>query len=332
MKFKIRFADQIVGVFIVLSLAALVFVIIMLGSSQRWFARDASFHTILPSAGGLARNMAVQYRGFTIGNVRSFRLTEADNVEVVFTIFEEYRDRVRLGSLVEMMLHPVGLGNQFLFHAGRGHELEEGAFIPTLGSAQARELMRQGLVEVPHYDDSITLLLNRANSLVYEINHTIVLLNEALGPGTDATEIGQMIGSVRRILADAEALPQEIGGAIEIVTADLPSILANVDAITAGLSDPDGLLYAVLDTEGEVYVNLVQSLNSISGILENLERTAAFIPGQLPQIAGLIIELRAAASTAEDVLTALTNNPLLRRGIPERIDAQAAPGPRGIRF
>jgi len=200
MKFKIRFADQIVGFFVVLSLVSLAFVIIMLGKSQRWFAKDVSFHTILPSAGGLSKNMAVQYRGFTIGNTKDYYLTDSDEVEVIFSIHEEYRDRVKRGSMVEMMISPVGLGNQFLFHAGRGDMLEEGSFIPEVGSAQATELMRQGFAVDPRHDDSISLLMNRVSSVMDELSKTLVQLNEALGPGSDTTEIGNIIGSVQKTM------------------------------------------------------------------------------------------------------------------------------------
>ena len=78
MKFKIRFADQIVGLFLILSLVSVVFIIIMLGRSQRWFAKDYAFNTVLLSATGLSKNMPVQYKGFTIGNVKNFYLNGDD--------------------------------------------------------------------------------------------------------------------------------------------------------------------------------------------------------------------------------------------------------------
>lgn len=341
MKFKIRFADQIVGFFIVLSLVSLVFVIVMLGRSQRWFAKDASFSTILPSAGGLGKNMAVQYRGFTIGNVKTFHLTENDEVEVIFTIHEEYSDRAKQGSVVEMMISPVGLGNQFLFHAGRGEVLEEGAFIPVAGSAQAQELIRQGLAVELKHDDSISVLMNKASTLLDNINRTLAQVNEALGPGTDATEIGKMTGSIQRTLSGVEELPQSLdrtiitaNRTIDGIRAEIEPLLANVNAIVANLNAPDGLLSSVLDTDKEVYTGLVQSLGSVQAILGNLERATAFIPAQLPQLAGIIADVRVTMKSVEDVLVALTNNPLLKQGVPERIEDQAASGtnPRNIRF
>ena len=338
MKFKIRFVDQIVGVSIIFSLLALGFVTVMLGRSQRWFANDVSFTTALPTAGGLSRNMPVQYRGFTIGNVSSFRLTEDSNVEVVFFIYEEYRDRAREGSLVEMMISPIGLGNQFLFHAGRGALLPEGAFIPIAGSAEALELVRLGLAEEPRHDDSISLIMARVNSMMDDLGLIVANVSEALGEGSDATEIGRMLGSLQRTLAEAEALPQTVNYAVIAATAaldelqtEITPILANVGVITEELTRPDGILFTVLDTEGEVFQYLLESLASVTGILENLDRVTAFLPSQLPHIAGLIIDLRTTMATAEEVLVALTNNPLLRGGVPERPLTRDT-GPRNVRF
>ena len=324
MKFKIRFADQIVGFFIILALVSIAFVILMLGRSQRWFAKDIPFSTILQSAGGLNKNMAVQYKGFTIGSIKNFYLNDNDNVEVIFTIQEEYSDRVRQGSLVEMMVSPIGLGNQFVFHAGRGELLAEGTLIPIVGSAEARELIRQGLAFVPQSDDSITAMVGRVSSILTQ-------LDEALGVGSDTTEIGQIIGSIQKTLTGVEAIPETVNRMLESINAQLRPILANVNTIMDELNNPDGLLYSVLDTDKDVYTSLVNSLNSISAILDSLDKTVAIIPSQVPQLVGLITELRATLRTAEDVLTALTNNPLLRGGIPARAETRGR-APRNISF
>jgi len=326
MKFKIRFADQLVGIFIVLSLASLVAVVVLLGKSQRWFSKDYSFHTLLPSATGLSQNMPVQYKGFTIGSVKKFYLADSDDVEVIFIIHEEYHDRIKKGSMVEVMISPIGLGNQFLLHPGRGDQLEEGAFVPVAGSAEARELIRLGLAPEPRHDDSITLLLNRVSSILAQVD-------EALGPGSNTTEIGKIVGSLKDTLAGVESIPktvEEILGELEPVLASINTVLANVNTITAELADPENLLFTVLDTKKDVYVNLVSSLGSISSLLDNLDRT---LGGQLPQVAGLIMELRTTVKNADDVLVSLTNNPLLKRGVPDRVEGQSGgTNPRDIRF
>ena len=331
MKFKIRFADQIVGIFIILSLVSVVAVIVLLGRSQRWFADDLSFTTVLPSAAGLSKNMPVQYKGFAIGNVTDYHLTDDDDVEVFFTIFEEYCDRMRMGSMMEIVIGPIPVfGNEFLLHIGRGEPLAAGSFVPLVGSAQARELIRQGLAIEPYHDDSISLLINKASSI-------LVQLDEALGPGSNMTEIGQIFGSVKRTVAGLEPIPPSVEGILEDlkpkldgILTELEPIMANINAITSQINDPDNLIFKVLDTDEEVYTNLVNSLGSLSSILDNLDKTTA---GMFPNIAGLIMELRGTIKSVEDVLVALTNNPLLRRGVPERVEGQSGgSSPRDIQF
>jgi ABC-type transporter Mla subunit MlaD len=163
------------------------------------------------------------------------------------------------------------------------------------------------------------------------VSSILTHLDEALGEGSDTTEIGQIMRSVQRTLAGVEELPLMIGKLLSDILAEIAPILSNVNALLAQLNDPDGLIHTVLDTDREVYTGLVEILGSVSGMLENLDRTVAFIPGQLPQIAGLITELRMTLRTAEDALTAVINNPLLRGGVQERPEHRPT-GPRNIRF
>ncbi|MDR3334601.1 MAG: MlaD family protein [Treponema sp.] len=340
MTFKIRFADQIVGTLIVVALVSLVFVVFMLGSKQRWFAKDYHYKTYFDSATGLSGNMAVQYKGFTIGNITSFRLTEDDRVEVLFTIYDTYADRVRQGSLVEINISPIGLGNQFRFYPGLGQEcLAEGASIPTINSPEAKQMLQEGLAYLPRQDDSITLLLSRANTLIQDFDTLLLTVQDAI-KGTDTTVLGRTLGGVEATVAGVQGLPGTVNntldtvlGEVDTLMAELRPIIADINTLTNKVVEPEGLVSTVLDTEGAVYTNLEASLTSISGILRNLEKTSIAIPAQMPQVAGLLMDLRTTLKTAEDVLVALTNNPLLKKGIPTQVQTQSnGTSPRDISF
>ena len=328
MKLMIRFADKIVGAFIILALSALVFVIFMLGSSQRWFSRDYYFKTYFPSASGLSQNMAVQYRGFTIGHVKSIELTDDDRVEVNFTIFDTYIDRVRNGSLVEIQASPLAAlgGNQFLFHPGLGDDLvTEGETIPSANSSEGKRLLAMGLASRPEQDDGISLIINRVGTLLGTVNDVLLDLQGAF-EGTDQTSLGRTLRNVEWVVEDLqsvlETLPVSIEDAITQLMTQLEPILDNLHELSDDLANPDGTVMAILDSEGEVYTGLVSSLGSISAILRNLEKASDFIPPQLPRLAAILADLHAALLTAEDVLIALTNNPLLRGGVPERVETR----------
>jgi phospholipid/cholesterol/gamma-HCH transport system substrate-binding protein len=307
MKFSMRFADKIVGTLVVLALAALVIVVLMLGTNQRWFARDYQYRTYFYSATGLSTNMPVQYKGFTIGHVRRFSLAEDDSVEVLFTIFEEHNHRVRFGSIVELQASPIGLGNTFLFHPGEGPELHsEGDTIPELNSPQGRSLVERGLVVKRDSGDSINDIINQVNTLLDTINLSIV------GAGGEADP------ALARIIRDVEITTAAIRDTVLGLSDQLDPILGNIETVTGRISEPSGTVMSMLDSDGPLVTDLTGAINSIAGIIDNLERTSDFIPSQLPQIA---IMLR----SVQDVLTAVSNNPLLRGGIPQRTET----GPGG---
>lgn len=339
MKFTIRFADQIVGSLIILALGILVFVIFMLGSSQRWFSRDYNFKTYFSSAAGLSQHMPVQYKGFTIGRVQSVRLAEDDRVEVQFTIFDTYISRARQGSLVEVLVSPIGGigGSQFMFYPGAGTEpLAEGETIPAVNSSEGKRLLALGLAVRPDRDDSLNVIMNRAGTLLATLNDTLLEVQEAF-VGTERTRLGRTMGEVEiaasglRVMS--QRLPDDLDQTLARIMAQVEPILENLKRLSDKLADPESSVMAVLDSEGAVYTDLTASLNAISGTLRNLEKTSEFIPPQLPQIAVLLSDLHTALKTAEDVLIALTNNPLLKKGVPvHRESGEGGTRPRDLEF
>ena len=320
MRLAIRFADKIVGVSILLALGILVFVLFMLGTNQRWFARDYLFVSYFDSAAGLSPNMPVQYMGFTVGQVRRVelaRLAEGDRVRVSFVVFDTFADMAREGSLIEVVASPIGgiVGSQFLFFPGLGEDrLPDGALIPSVGSAEGDRLVREGLAAPARRDEGIGAIVERVASLLY-------VLNEAF-EGTERTSLGRTLLNVEASAAalrqTVEGLSVGVGENLELIMAQLEPTLAGIRALSEGLADPDGAVMAILDGEGEVYAGLVSSVEAIAGTLRNLETATGLIPAQLPQVTALLIDLQMVLRTAEDVLVALTNNPLLRRGVPER--------------
>jgi len=290
MKFSIRFADQIVGLLVILALAILVFVVFMLGKNQRWFVHDSEYKTYFTSASGISKNMPVQHKGFTIGHVKDIKLSD-DRVIIFFTIFEEYSKRVKEGSVVEVQESPIGLGSSFVFYFGRGaEEIPEGSIIPEVNSPEAKPYMARGLTDITRSGDNIGNIVSQVNSILDTINQGLT------GPNGENT-VGQIVGNV-------EGVTRELND-------QLKPLIANLESFTAQISNPKGPL-----NEG---------LTSLAGIIENLNKTSEFIPAQLPQIAVAVNELNIVLRQIQDVLTSIANNPLLKNGIPE----QPETGPTG---
>jgi len=315
-KFSIRFADQIVGTLVILALAILIFVVFMLGKNQRWFTQDYQYKTYFSSASGISPNMDIKYKGFTIGHVKKISLAEDDRVEIIFSIFEEYAQRVTEGSLVEMQSSPIpGFGNAFVFHPGKGIELiPEGSIIPEVNSQEAKRIIANGMSTVAKADDSITYVLNQLTSILETINRAFS------GPANSAdVPLEQIVTNIVGVTDDARSVTFALAE-------DLSPLIKNLEAITHMITDQDSAINQILNANGPFYTNVEKAIGSLASIIENLNRTAEFLPDQLPQIGVLISELNMTIRSVQDVLTAIANNPLLRGGIPEHSETGPAGG------
>jgi len=316
MKFSIRFADKIVGVLVILALAILVFVIFMLGKNQRWFVNDSQYKTFFTSASGISSNMAVKHKGFTIGHVKNLSLSDDDRVIITFTIFEEYAHRVTEGSLVEVQESPIGLGSTFVFYPGLGTEkIPDGSLIPEVNSPEARLYMARGLTAVTKSSDSIGNIVNQVNSILETINKALV--------GADGEQ------ALSQIISNVEGTTASLNTLADNLSSQLKPLVANLETFTQKVSDPNGAIMGILDGSGPLY----EGINSLSGIIDNLNKTSEFLPAQLPQIAVAVNELNIVLRQVQDVLTSIANNPLLKNGIPQQ--NETGPGganPRDQKF
>jgi phospholipid/cholesterol/gamma-HCH transport system substrate-binding protein len=321
MKFKIRFADQIVGFFVVVALASLVVVIFMLGSRQRWFSRDYVYKTYVSSASGLSENMSVLLKGIQVGNVKSIRLTQDDRVEVIFMIFDQYNDRVKEGSLIQILISPIGLGNQFVFHPGLGtKQLDENDLVPSSKSEEGRALIERGLGFIPSQSDTIAIMMDKANTILDGVTTVLDEVHLAI-EGDDDSVLGRTLNNVEKTTYD---LSDEM--------AEIKKITGDISTISGKLAGDEGVSL-LLDGTGNILTDLEASVQSLSGILGDVKLTTAYLPREMPQIINLLTEARMALQTAEEVLIALRNNPLLRNGIPDHMETDTSgTNPRDIRF
>ncbi len=333
MKFKIRYADQIVGLFTIGAAVAVVAAVFLIGSNQRWFAKDYHFSTMFDSASGVKAGMEIQYKGFTVGKVESVSLNKVmqkDTVEVHFYIYDTYYSWVHEGSVVELNVSPIGLGNQFLFYPGNGEALiPDNSFIPRIDSPEGKANIEKNLVVVPKKDDTISNLISQANNLLITINSVLDNVDNAFAGRGDAP--------LANTLRSVEQATANVSGITQTLNSDLAEITGNIQEITAALSkaanSPSGAVPALIDPNGTIFAGINETIAHTSGTIANLEKATATLPSQFPQLAGTVSELQTTLQSAQDVLEALKNNPLLKKGVPERVNTDTSgTSPRNIDF
>jgi phospholipid/cholesterol/gamma-HCH transport system substrate-binding protein len=353
MRFRIKHADRIVGLFVLLAAAGLVAGIILLGVNQRWFAKNYEFTTRFNSGAGVPPGTAIYMKGFQVGKIERLKLTDDNMVDAKFAIFDTYYRKATKNSVLELVTSPIGLGTQLLFHPGRSQvQLPEGSFVPLADSEQGKALIEEELVDIPPKDDTITRLLTNVNPLLENVNKTVVTVNRTLTEINRAIA-GQTSGPLGRIVTGAastvehvdqlvvgakgqtESLMDQAGKLVDQadqLVASLTQVADNVEATTAAIRDPTGLVPKLLDAKGSlktilddknaIYDKLMASIAEIQGALQNVQSMTASLNADMPTISLTIDETRAAIRQTQDVLEGLKNNPLLRGGIPQRTEQQ----------
>jgi len=325
MKFRIRFAHQIVGAFILLGILAIAAILILMGVNQRWFAKNYYYWSTFPSAEGLSVGMPIKLKGFEIGKVDTITLNRTNSVDVEFYIYDTYQTKVTPNSVLELTSSTLGLGGGLLFHPGKGpgEPLPELSFVPSLALPQGKELVRKGLVDVPQTEDVIAGTIAQLSATLTEIDATIKIISATMGT-IDSSLKGESVGPLAVVLNETAVAVGRINGVLE----EMDGVVANLNAMTAEFRDPTGLATRLLDPKGSMatflddenrlYDQVTGSVEELTAIIAQLADFTEYINSSQPQIAGLLEKGRSTLDQGKDVLEAVKNNPLLRGGVPER--------------
>jgi len=368
MKFRMRFADQIVGFFVLAAIVGVAAVLVLLGVNQRWFARNYSFRSEFGSATGLFVGMPISLKGFDIGKISGISLNDQNDVDVRFTIEDTYYNRIKPDSVLELTSSPIGLGVSMKFHSGKNSlpPVAEGSFIPSLDSEEGQKLVAAGKVDIPRDADVIGSVIAKLNPVLDETRLTIaeirhvastldVALNGGGGPmGTMVSDLSRTPGKVNTAVDDINtrvdtvldklavisdninAVSVQTRGVIGDLSTNLDVISQNLKEMTGSLKNTQGLAKRLLDPSGsvdtflndqnELYNQVDSALKNVNEVTRQLRSFSEFINGTRPQVATILEKGSDTLSSAQDVLEAAKNNPLLSGGVPKR-EAPGAPMP-----
>jgi phospholipid/cholesterol/gamma-HCH transport system substrate-binding protein len=329
MRFRIRFADKIVGIFILLAILGVAAALVLLGLNQRWFARNYAYWSRFASAEGLSAGMPVKLKGFEIGRVDEIRLGRDNLVEMEFHVYDTYHDKVVPGSVLEKASSPLGLGTGLLLHPGPGQAtpLPELSLIPSSDQEEGRLLLLIERDAAPSQSDPIASLLEQVQPVLEEIDRTVVAIRE-VADTLNRNLKGQGVGPLASTLNDVAGTTRRVNALL----AQLEAIAANLEVTSTGLRDPTGLVKRLLDPKGSVatilddnnqlYDRILGSIEELNAVITQLAAFTRFVNTTQPQILGLLEQGRATLDQGQEVLEAVKNNPLLRGGVPLRREQQ----------
>ncbi len=274
MKLRIRFAEQVVGVFVLLAVVGVGLILVFIGVNQRWFARNYYFTSRFASGDGLAVGMPIMLKGFEIGRISRIALNPQNEVDVLFYVQDTYYDRVHRNSVLELATSPIGLGVSLKFHSGKdkGPPLPEMSFIPALDSEEGRELVDKGLVDIPKGEDVIGSVIAKLNPILDETRMTISEIRHMAGT-LDMAMSGKG-GPMGAMVSDLSETPGKVNKAVDGMSVRVNTLLDKVGVISDNLQDITVKTRGVI---GDLSTNLdeiSQNLKSMTGDLKNTQGLA----------------------------------------------------------
>ncbi len=349
MKFRVKYADQVVGTFILAALTALGVSLILIGVNQRWFAKNYHFRSEFASASSISPGTSIHLKGFVIGKISAVRINSKNGIDVDFYIYDTYYSKVKEFSILELNVSPIGLGSTLVLHPGRGSlVLPEGSFVYRADSEAGRIVVEADLADIPQKDDTLTRLFSNLNPLlentnktIVNVNKTIVDLNMALrGEGTGALAgtmrgVESSVGSLNQTLVAVREDVPTLLSEVNVVLASVKGITEKVDGMsadlkqtTAAFADPTGIVTRLLDPKGSVKTILDDDnalfdkinalLAQVNSTMTNVDSISRRLNNEMPGVSLMLAEGKTTLVKAQDVLEGIKNNPLLKGGIPER--------------
>ena len=308
MKFKIKYADKIVGIFIIIGFLSIAVFLIFMGINQRWFAKNYYYNTKFLSADGLKVGMAIKYKGFQIGLIDKVRLGKENDVEVDFSIYGEYIDIITPNTIIQKTTSPIGLGSDIIIHPGppSTEHIPENSYIPSFNMPEAKALIDSGLVDVATGD-----------SLIDQLTPVVSNLTQLL-ESLDRTLKGDVTISSGVIVKNFEGVSTEVSGNIKNILKDVENIIKNISILSNSLSDPNNSITAITKDNGEIYGQIDEILSSLNKTMKELNDFINYLNNSTPQITGILEESRGALKEGTAVMEGLKNNPLLRGGITQQ--------------
>ena len=140
---------------------------------------------------------------------------EKDQVVVNFYISDEYIDRITEGSILELVVNPIGLGSSLIFHQGISSTvIDDDSLIPEKASDEGKKNIASHRVIITDQADSITAVFNSVAELINNVNSLVTDLNGILdGSKTESplsetiSEINTILNQVSMFLAGDDSVP-----------------------------------------------------------------------------------------------------------------------------
>lgn len=335
MNYKFRYTGRIVGFFVFIAVLILLMTFFSIAVNRKIFVKKFAFRTVFNDAIGLSTQTPVIFKGFEIGEIKSFNLNNENQIDAVFLVYEPYRTKIVKHSVLRKTIHPLsGKSSIELIQGPNLKQInEENELVPEISTQRGKLYLSSGNIEISN--DMMSSIVQNVNKFLYNLNQDnnqdqgsifrslyhiansaqdleIVLksTNETIsklnrGYQENDGELFRMLNEVAEIAVKmnetAELINQTVYSANEMI-----KVYSKPEGLAVKLIDPDQK--NIIQPIREILNNLNQNMLEVNQLLKYLE-------SQSPEISSVIVETQSTLNAAQKTIQGLNNNPILRGGI-----------------
>lgn len=322
-----RMTETIVGIFVLASVLLLLVLVVFIGKQQNIFQQRYEIDGYFNSVGGLQTGADVQLAGITVGHVKSIRFGTQNRVEVIMSIVENQRDRIRSDSVASIRTFGL-MGDRYVaITVGSENEpiIPPGGTIKTqeiIELADAVEAARPTLENIENTMQNISNLTDRLANPESDVatiikNVKVMTTNIREGQGTVGALIQrddlykkavEVMDSTKESMDNFKATSSNV----EKASADLPAFMKNIgssaqqiESFSTKAAAAAAEIYQFVGDGGEI-------LGNARTVVSNLKSASEDIKNAAPKIGPLIESADSGVTDLKEVADAAKRSWLLR--------------------
>lgn len=333
MKLRYKYPQRTVLIFIIIAAVMIVSSILFIVFQNKLLSTRVVYIAKFADANGLSATSPVNFKGFKIGNIVNYKLSDDNYVIAEFEVFEEYADKIKVNSALYKGVNPVTNTSVIEFLQGNSSRevLKPGSLIPAIDIPEGKALLSEN--KVTKSGDLVTSLLQNlqifTDALNSDNNPERGAIFRALVNFADASQDMKVIaermnefttalgkdgntgdGAIFRAINNVADLTQEV----KEISGVLKSSVFKIDSLLAQYKNPDGLAQRMIDPTGEqIFKPMGTMLNEVNNLLPQVEAFVKFMNTQSSDMTVMIEDLKVVLKQVQLTFETVNSSPLINQ-------------------
>jgi phospholipid/cholesterol/gamma-HCH transport system substrate-binding protein len=268
---RLRYADELVGVLVILALALFVGIAVQAGVLSQWFQTTYVLRIVLPEQGsaGLAPGADVEMLGTRAGEVRRVVISPSEQMYAEVVVEDQVRPFIRHDS-VAVIRKRFGVAGAAYVDISRGKGAVLNWELPVIQGVTERDPT-----------ESIGTMIDQVREKVFPILDDLAHTSHGVADLIDGIKRGQ--GDIGRLLTDDTLVAgaESAVGSVQDSLAKLDPIMANLQGASLDIAQLAKNLKGHESAVPALLQRLDRLLASLQGVMQDLTKATQ----RLPQIA-----------------------------------------------